>query len=109
MSAGALGVARNLIADVAGWYGPGTDPPGGRYTPVAPARILGLDAHGGPIEGGRPANLVVFHPGNKWTVDPSSFASKSRNTPFAGMTLTGRVRHTLLGGEAVVVDAEAQR
>ena len=42
-------------------------------------------------------------------VDVAALASRSRNTPYAGMTLTGRVRHTLLGGEAVVVDAEAQR
>jgi dihydroorotase len=42
-------------------------------------------------------------------VEPDRLASRSRNTPYAGMTLTGRVRHTVVGGEAVVVDAEAQR
>jgi dihydroorotase len=36
-------------------------------------------------------------------------ASRSRNTPYAGRTLTGRARHTMLRGEPVVVDAEAQR
>jgi dihydroorotase len=36
-------------------------------------------------------------------------ASRSRNTPYAGRTLTGRVRHTFLWGEAVVLDAEATR
>jgi dihydroorotase len=36
-------------------------------------------------------------------------ASRSRNTPFAGRTLTGRARHTVLRGEPVVVDGEAQR
>ncbi|MDQ3146847.1 MAG: dihydroorotase [Actinomycetota bacterium] len=75
-----------------------------------PARIAGLDAdHGGPVAAGRPANLMVLDPSARWTVDPARLASRSRNTPNAGRTLTGRVRHTLLQGEAVVVDAEATR
>jgi dihydroorotase len=75
-----------------------------------PAAVLGVgDRHGGPIEPGRPANLCVVDPQARWTVDPTALASRSRNTPYAGMTLTGRVRHTLLVGEPVVVDAEAQR
>jgi dihydroorotase len=75
-----------------------------------PAAVLGVGAvHGGPIAAGRPANLCVVDPAATWTVDAAALASRSRNTPFAGMALTGRVRHTLLGGEAVVVDAEAQR
>jgi dihydroorotase len=75
-----------------------------------PSAVLGVDdVHGGPIAEGRPANLCVVDPAATWTVDVAALASRSRNTPYAGMTLTGRVRHTLLGGEAVVVDAEAQR
>ena len=45
----------------------------------------------------------------RWEVDPLRLASKARNTPFAGRKLTGRVRHTVLRGEPVVVDGEAQR
>jgi dihydroorotase len=75
-----------------------------------PARVLGLQAeHGGPIEPGRPANLVVLDPEATWVVDPARLASRSRNTPFAGRELTGRVRHTFLWGEPVVLDGEAQR
>jgi dihydroorotase len=75
-----------------------------------PAAIIGAeDAHGGAIREGRPANLCVIDPTATWTVEPDRLASRSRNTPYAGMTLTGRVRHTVLAGEAVVVDAEAQR
>jgi dihydroorotase len=75
-----------------------------------PAALLGVgDRHGGPIEPGRPANLCVLDPAATWTVDPAVLASRSRNTPYGGMTLTGRVRHTLLAGEPVVVDGEAQR
>src|SRR5207247_1128498 len=61
-----------------------------------PARIAGLDGHGGPVTEGRPANLCVIDPTATWTVDPDALASRSRNTPYAGRTLTGRVRHTLL-------------
>lgn len=75
-----------------------------------PARIAGIDhEHGGPIREGRPANLCVIDPAHQWVVDPLALASKSRNTPYAGRKLTGRVRHTLLWGEPVVVDGEAQR
>jgi dihydroorotase len=75
-----------------------------------PAAIIGAeDAHGGAISEGRPANLCVIDPTATWAVEPDRLASRSRNTPYAGMMLTGRVRHTVLAGEAVVVDAEAQR
>jgi dihydroorotase len=75
-----------------------------------PAAIAGLDGrHGGPIVVGAAANLCVIDAEATWVVDPAALASRSRNTPYAGRTLTGRVRHTILRGEAVVVDAEAQR
>ena len=75
-----------------------------------PAAIAGLEArHGGPVAPGRPANLCVVDPAATWTVEASAMASRSRNTPYAGRTLTGRVRHTVLFGEPVVVDTEAQR
>ena len=75
-----------------------------------PARIAGLDAdHGRPVAAGEPANLMVFDPSNHWTVDRGVVASKSRNTPFHGRDLIGRVRHTILAGEAVVVDGKATK
>ena len=74
-----------------------------------PARVAGLTEHGGPVAEGRPAHLCVIDPTVVWEVDPLRLASKARNTPYAGMTLRGRVRHTLLHGEPVVIDAEAQR
>jgi dihydroorotase len=75
-----------------------------------PAEILGVtDRHGGPIEPGRPANLVVVDPSATWTVDPAAFASRSRNSPYAGRQLCGKVRHTLLLGEPVVIDGAPQR
>jgi dihydroorotase len=75
---------------------------------TTPARILGAHEHGGPIEPGRPANLVAFDPSAEWSVEPP-FASRSRNTAFLGRTLRGRVVHTMLAGELVVADGKAQR
>ena len=71
---------------------------------TAPARILGLDRHGGPLEPGRPANLVVFDPTLEWTVDPHAFVSKSRNSPFAGRSVRGRVVHNFFNGRRTVAD-----
>jgi len=70
-----------------------------------PARILGLDDQGGPLEPGRPANLVLFDPAAEWTVAPP-FRSKGRNSAFLGRTLRGRVVHTLLRGRFTVRDGE---
>ena len=75
-----------------------------------PAVIAGVaHEHGGPIAKGRPANLCVVDPSAGWVVDPRHLASRSRNTPYAGRSLTGLVRHTVLRGEPVVIDGEAQR
>jgi dihydroorotase len=75
-----------------------------------PAAIAGAAPdHGGPIVEGAAANLCVFDPKETWVVDPDRLASRSRNTPYAGRTLTGRVRHTFLRGEPVVIGSEAQR
>jgi dihydroorotase len=74
-----------------------------------PAAIARIAEHGGPIVEGAPANLCVFDPAASWVVEPERLASRSRNTPYAGRKLTGRVRHTILKGEPVVIDSEAQR
>ena len=74
-----------------------------------PARLAGLADEGGPVAAGRPANLCVIDPDRRWVVDPATSASRSRNVPYAGRTLTGRARHTVLAGEPVVVGEEAQR
>ena len=75
-----------------------------------PAAIAGLEGeHGGPIVEGAPANICVLDPESTWTVSGRAMASKSANTPYEGREVKGRVRHTILGGEAVVIDGEAQR
>jgi dihydroorotase len=42
-------------------------------------------------------------------VDPLQLASKSRNTPYAGRSVKGKVRHTVFNGNPVVVDGVATR
>jgi dihydroorotase len=75
-----------------------------------PASIAGLaGTHGGPLAPGAPANLCVIDPERRWAVEPAALSSRSRNTPFAGRELKGKVRHTVLAGEPVVVGEEAQR
>jgi dihydroorotase len=75
---------------------------------AAPARILGASEHGGPIEPGRPANLVVFDLRSEWVVE-APFTSKSRNSAFMGSTLHGRVVHTMLRGAFTVTNGKATR
>jgi len=64
-----------------------------------PARIFHLP--GGTLRAGSIADVTVFDPAAKWTVDPAAFRSKGRNTPYAGRTLTGRVHATIVGGELI--------
>ena len=66
---------------------------------TAPARAFNLP--GGTLAEGATADVVVFDPEEAWEVDPAAFVSRSRNTPFAGRKLRGRVRSTLIGGRLV--------
>lgn len=64
-----------------------------------PARAFGL--LGGTLVEGSVGDVTVFDPAAAWTVDPSRFRSKSRNTPFGGWALKGQVRWTVVGGRVV--------
>ena len=66
---------------------------------VNPARILGIPA--GTLAVGANADIALLNPDEQWTVNPDALHGKSKNTPFKGMTLTGRVKMTLLGGKLV--------
>jgi dihydroorotase len=74
----------------------------------APARIADIsERHGRPIAVGEPANIAVWDTTTVWTVSRDELSSKSRNTPYHGMELRGRVRHTIFNGELVVRDGKA--
>ncbi|MFH8580030.1 dihydroorotase [Streptomyces zaomyceticus] len=72
----------------------------------APARIGRAKGHGRPVSAGEPANLTLVDPAYRGVVDPADFASRSRNTPYEGRELPGRVTHTILRGRATVVDGK---
>jgi dihydroorotase len=69
-----------------------------------PARILGIP--GGSLEKGNPADITVIDLEKKWIVDPAAFASKGRNTPFAGWRLRGKAFATIVRGEIVMKAGE---
>ena len=74
-----------------------------------PARIVGLDDHGRPLEVGEPANLTVIDPASTWTVTGAKLASRSANTPYEAMTLPATVTATLLRGRITARDGEVVR
>jgi len=67
-----------------------------------PASLLNLPA--GTLGVGRPADITIFDAGARWTLDRAQLFSKSRNTPWHGREMTGRVTHTLLAGRRVFAD-----
>ena len=80
-----------------------------------PAKIASLTSdnaavgpHGRPLSVGQPANLVLVDPAARWTVTPTALASISRNTPYAGLELPGRIVATFLRGRPTVLDGKAQ-
>jgi dihydroorotase len=75
-----------------------------------PAAIGRLAAgHGSPLAPGSPGSLVLYDPAPREPVDPAAHASRSRNSPFAGMVLPGRVTATFLRGQPTVLDGKLAR
>jgi dihydroorotase len=80
---------------------------GGELTPLElvrrlssnPARILKRAA--GSLAPGSPGDVTVLDPERRWTYDPAKGFSKSRNSPWAGQALTGRVLLTFVAGKLV--------
>ncbi len=67
-----------------------------------PAKILGISA--GSLSKGAAADVVIFDPDEEWVVDVNKLHGKSKNCPFKGKTLKGRVKYTVLGGKIVYCD-----
>jgi dihydroorotase len=100
-----LETALSIVVDVAleqlGWDGIA------QRMSRTPARIAGLTEHGLDPAVGVPANITLVDPAARWTVEPADLASRSRNTPYAAMTLPARVVATFLRGEPTVLDGKA--
>ena len=75
-----------------------------RVMSTNPARIAGLSSHGQALAAGAPAHVVLIDPDARVTVDRDASASLSRNNPWHGRTLTGRVVHTVYAGRVTVRD-----
>jgi dihydroorotase len=64
-----------------------------------PAKILGVS--GGSLEKGKPADVVIFNLNEEWTYTEDKILSKSKNTPFKGRKMKGKVRYTICDGKIV--------
>lgn len=67
-----------------------------------PSRILGLNK--GALTPDKPADIVIFDPEQEYMVDLEEFASKSKNSPYGGFRLQGKVIHTIVGGKIIMCD-----
>ena len=71
---------------------------------AAPARLAALDARKGSIAPGKDADLVVWDPEAEFLVDESRLHQRHKRTPYAGLTLRGRVKETYARGRLVYRD-----
>jgi len=62
-----------------------------------PARIIGIEK--GSLARGKQGDVTIIDPDAEWTIDVNKFVSKSRNCPYHGWTVKGKVEKTIVGGE----------
>ena len=98
---GSVGLETSLAVGITALVKTGRMPLSGLISLMSeqPARLLKIS--GGTLSPGSAADIVLFDPDECWTVDPSRLHGKSRNTPFKGKTLYGKVKMTILGGRIV--------
>ena len=68
-----------------------------RKLTVEPAKLLGIPK--GTLRPGADADVTIIDPSTPWTIDPSKFHSKSRNTPYGGWPVRGRAHTVIVSGE----------
>lgn len=73
---------------------------------TAPARILGVP--GGSLQVGGPADLTCFDLTSSWTVNPTQFLSRGKNSPFSGWNVIGRAMHVFVDGELRLLNGSQQ-
>ena len=78
-----------------------------RLMSSAPAALLGIQ--GGSLRVGAPADLVLFDPAERWTVDAARLHGKSRNAVFKEKKLTGKVKKTICRGKIVFEDIDQKK
>jgi allantoinase len=71
---------------------------------AGPARLAGIADRKGSIAPGRDADLVIWEPEVRWTIQPAALQSRHKLTPYAGRTPFGLIRFTLLRGETIYDD-----
>jgi dihydroorotase len=64
---------------------------------MKPAQVIGIAA--GTLSVGAAADVTIFDPDAEWLVDVTQLASKSKNTPFGGWRLVGKVATTIVAGQ----------
>ena len=69
-----------------------------------PAKMLNIDK--GTLTIGKAADIAIIDPNRTYKIDPSTFASKSKNTPFGGFQVKGKVIYTIVDGNIVVENGE---
>jgi dihydroorotase len=68
-----------------------------RLMTANPARIIGVDK--GTLSPGKQGDVTIIDPNTEWQIDTSRFISKSRNCPYHGWKIKGKVEKTIVGGE----------
>ena len=96
---GSIGMETSLAATLTALEGVLTLPQILEKMSTAPAGILGIPA--GTLQVGANADVVLFDPQREWVVDPEKLHGKSKNTPFKGMKLKGKVALTIFRGRIV--------
>ncbi len=71
-----------------------------------PAKMLGIDDYAGTLSIGKSADITIINPNETYKVNPNTFASKSKNTPFGGFDVKGKVLYTIVDGNIVVANGE---
>jgi dihydroorotase len=66
---------------------------------INPAKVLSIAGKRGSLHAGKMADVTVIDPDVQWTIDPAKFASKSRNSPFAGWKVRGRAVAVIVDGK----------
>jgi dihydroorotase len=96
---GIIGLETLLPITVLGLIEPGhlTWPEAIAKLTIHPARLLGIPK--GTLRPGADADVTLIDPDARWTIDPASFASRSRNTPYGGLSVRGRAHTVIVGGE----------